>query len=337
MLTSSTSKNLFIFLLLSLRICWLVILGSLFLIALVAAGHGETDIFWAVLILGLPTVWLIKKWQKQTKFLLSLILIISFIACQIYSGTPSGKAAYASYQRSNIAREQKEAQEAKQRQVAEQTAATERAKQNKIAVAEKARQDKVAATEKAKQGAIAAAAKAKSDKDAAVAQKQKEDQEAKQRLIAGQAAREQVAQAQAKALQQNEQQAKENEKEADANYCKKVLDIDTQLTECVQTLHDLFSDPKFDDGDWKMSVVASLAVMNKLSIDGQAISCPARFQSAQNYYSAALNEYEKASDDLPRALDNQDTDKMEECASRITHGSELMKSATQKIERTSGN
>ena len=273
-------------------------------------------ILWAIIFLpitllylvglAIAKIWKHPTWSVRTKSILTALVVTAVIMTPVLSNIQD---------RQNEALQQKAAMAAQS-----QKQAAQRTEQKRIAGLQSTPQGRARLAAERKQEALAAA-----------------EQTHQQKLIAAQTAKEQAAQAQSEAHQQNELQAEQNEKDAVAIYCKKVIDINTQLTDCCQTLGGLFSDPKFNDDEWRLNVAASVVVMNKLSVDGQAISCPVRLQPVQDLYCAALKEYEKASDDLPRALDNKNADEMEACARRMTHGSELMTRATEEAQNINGN
>ena len=259
-----------------------------------------------LICLAVVQIWKHPTWSVRTKSLLTVLVAAAVVVVPVVGSVQDAQNQVTQQKEAMVAQSQQEAtQRSKQRRTAELQATP----QGRAKLAAERKQKELAAAEQSRQ----------------------------QKLIAAQAAREQAVQTQAEARQQNEQQAEENEKEADATYCKTVSDNNSQLTECLRTLHSLFIDPKFNDDDWKIDVAASLVTLNKISIDGQAISCPARFQAVQSSYSASLSEYEKFSDELPHAIDHQNLDEINQCLRRLDRGSELMDNATSELQRVNGN
>lgn len=136
---------------LTLKIVWYVFLGLLLLGAFAEASHGEISGFGLVALFGLPTFWLFKGLQTRVKAIATGAFAFIFICFAIFSITPQGKVANASYQK----------QEAHDAQIAEQKQKKEEAKQAK----EQAKQDAEQAKQKAEQAKQDAANQAQQAKN----------------------------------------------------------------------------------------------------------------------------------------------------------------------------
>ena len=90
-------------------------------IAIGATGEiisGETSALWVLAMLGLPTLWLHKRLNTQTKTIATGVFALIVLGCVIFSNTPHGKAAHAIFQQ-QIAHDQRVAAQKQQQQQAE--------------------------------------------------------------------------------------------------------------------------------------------------------------------------------------------------------------------------
>ena len=129
----------------SLKIVWYVILGLLAVGALGEASHGDISGFWLVALFGLPTLWLFKGLETRIKTIVTGAFGLVFICFAIFSITPQGKAANASFKNQEAhdaqvaaqQKQQKEAEDAK-RQAQEDK---DEAQKNALEAKEQAKQD----------------------------------------------------------------------------------------------------------------------------------------------------------------------------------------------------
>lgn len=91
---------------------WWVFLIFMCLSALVLAAQGNMTGFWLVLVLGGPTVWLMRRWQMRNKLLIAATWLGLALIFGIYSLSPSGKAAHAKMERQVQDQEQQQARDA---------------------------------------------------------------------------------------------------------------------------------------------------------------------------------------------------------------------------------
>jgi len=118
--------------------------------AIVNGFTGDLILFWFVAVIGLPTLWLEKKWPMRAKAVASAVFGILFAGFGVFSATPQGKAVRASTL-------WKEAQQKKHdaliRQVEDKVAAKERAKQKAADARRQAKQVADDARQEARQKA----------------------------------------------------------------------------------------------------------------------------------------------------------------------------------------
>lgn len=101
-----------------IRGAWYVFLVFIAIGAIGEIRSGETSALWVFAVLGLPTLWLHKRLNTRVKTIASGVFALITIGCVIFSNTPQGKAAHATFQQ-QIAHDQRVAAQKQQQQQAE--------------------------------------------------------------------------------------------------------------------------------------------------------------------------------------------------------------------------
>ena len=119
--------------LLALKWAWCILLAIICLCAFVLGFMGDVSFFWIVAVLGLPTIWLERKWSVRAKAASTVIFFLVFLGFGVFSTSPRGRAAHAAETKQVAQREKQKTQQEKQDAVAkiaeDKLAAKQRAKQ----------------------------------------------------------------------------------------------------------------------------------------------------------------------------------------------------------------
>lgn len=126
--------------LLVLKWVWRILLAIMCLCAFVLGFMGDVSFFWIVAVLGLPTIWLERKWSVRTKAASTAAFCLLFLGFGIFSTSPRGRAAHAAETKQVAQREKQQAQQEKQDAIANQAADKLAAKQRAKQKAEDAKQ-----------------------------------------------------------------------------------------------------------------------------------------------------------------------------------------------------
>ncbi len=122
-----------------LKIVWYVVLGITVIGALGEASHRDISGFWLVALFGLPTLWLFKGLGTRVKIAVTGAFAFVFICFAIFSITPPGKAANASFKNQEAHDAQVAAQKKQQKEARD---AERQAQEDKAEAQKKALEDK---------------------------------------------------------------------------------------------------------------------------------------------------------------------------------------------------
>lgn len=126
-------------------------------------------------------------------------------------------------------------------------------------------------------------------------------------------------------IQKNNQEEKEN------LYASEMLMNSLGWSKTFTTLGELFSNPKIGTNDWTIKVASEIQIMKTLTKEAEGIVPTERYKEAHDIYLKGVKEFMWVALNLPKAIDDMDSNLMNRISDRMIIGSEYVQEATDKI------
>lgn len=119
-------------------------------------------------------------------------------------------------------------------------------------------------------------------------------------------------------------------------YLSEVIEYTEDFSACFEGLGNLLSSPSLGDEAWNLSVAIELIEMESLIEKIRTIKVPLKYEEAHELLLKAMDYYETIPKYLPEAIDNLDTELLNEIIDNMEMGTFYISSYTEALDEIKG-
>lgn len=119
---------------------------------------------------------------------------------------------------------------------------------------------------------------------------------------------------------------------SEQNYATTIADHSSQVSEAMNNLSYLMTNPQIGYDEWTIDVATEVTVIRLLYEEAQEIEPPSSMAHIHNNYMQAMWHYNRAMDFIVEGIDTLDADLINQATSELETGTEYIDEATEQIE-----
>lgn len=123
-----------------------------------------------------------------------------------------------------------------------------------------------------------------------------------------------------------------NENSQDIVYTTKIVQQSTKISECLINISELLTNIDYSS-KWKLDVANELVKLDGYIQDAKDTVVPEKFKEVHKEYLKGLDGYKYLVDNLPKSIDNLDTDLIKKCGDKMSEGNNHIKKAVEEMEK----
>jgi len=93
----------------------------------------------------------------------------------------------------------------------------------------------------------------------------------------------------------------------------------------------LMQNPQFFNDEWTIKVATQIAIMRTLVDEARELKAPDKFTEVHSEYMKGIEDFSWMADNLPKAIDDLDTQAIEKCTEKMQSGTAYIGQATKLI------
>nr|DAF59935.1 MAG TPA: Protein of unknown function (DUF4236) [Siphoviridae sp. ctGz830] len=123
-----------------------------------------------------------------------------------------------------------------------------------------------------------------------------------------------------------------NENSQDIVYTTKIVQQSTKISECLINISELLTNIDYSS-KWKLDVANELVKLDGYIQEAKDTVVPEKFKEVHKEYLKGLDGYKYLVDNLPKSIDNLDTDLIKKCGDKMSEGNNHIKKAVEEMEK----